>query len=212
MKPKRFEIGDSCLCWSLGDRISEEISSRVLGLYRAIKDDPSFVGTGILDLVPSYNALSVHFAPAHSDPQQIIKYVEDVIARRPGTDPGKTTGKHVEISVRYSGEDLGRVATLNGLTIQEVIQRHTAVRYTVAMIGFLPHFPYLIGLDSTLETPRRETPRTAVPAGAVAIGGAQTGIYPRESPGGWNILGFTDPECLIPIEPGDTIEFKEENG
>jgi KipI family sensor histidine kinase inhibitor len=76
------------------------------------------------------------------------------------------------------------------------------------MIGFRPHFPYLLGLDRSLTTPRLDSPRLKVPAGAVGIGGEQTGIYPETSPGGWNILGMTQPELLYPIEPGDTVVFK----
>ena len=86
---------------------------------------------------------------------------------------------------------------------------HTKAEYTVAMVGFLPHFPYLTGLDKKIETPRLDNPRTKVPKGSVAIGGAQTGIYPVESPGGWNLIGTTDPLLLVDIEPGDIVEFKE---
>ena len=89
-----------------------------------------------------------------------------------------------------------------------MIKRHTAVEYMVAMIGFRPHFPYLLGLDPSLVTPRLDTPRLKVPAGAVAIGAEQTGVYPEASPGGWNILGMTDPELLKAINPGDTIVFQ----
>ncbi len=100
------------------------------------------------------------------------------------------------------------MADLNGLDVATVIDLHAAAEYTVAMVGFQPHFPYLIGLDDRIATPRLDSPRTRVPAGTVAIGGAQTGIYPRQSPGGWNMIGTTDPSRLIPINPGDTVIFK----
>ena len=108
----------------------------------------------------------------------------------------------------YDGEDLSRVADHTGLSVPEIIASHTRPEYTVAMIGFLPHFPYLIGLPDELATPRLESPRKRVPAGSVAIGGAQTGIYPRESPGGWNIVGTTNPADLKRLKPGDTVIFR----
>ena len=80
----------------------------------------------------------------------------------------------------------------------------------VAMIGFRPHFPYLLGMDRRLATPRLDAPRLKVPAGAVAIGGEQTGVYPESSPGGWNIVGMTDPHLLPPVLPGDTIRFRRQ--
>ena len=99
------------------------------------------------------------------------------------------------------------MAELNGLQTDDVIRLHAGVLYPVAMIGFKPYFPYLIGLDPRLETPRLESPRTRVPAGSVAIGGAQTGIYPEESPGGWNLIGHMSPARLQVVLPGDTIIF-----
>jgi inhibitor of KinA len=122
--------------------------------------------------------------------------------------PPPLKGKDVILPVLYKGEDLARVADYCGLTEEDVIDRHSRGRYTVAMVGFKPYFPYLLGLDPKLETPRLDTPRVKIPAGAVAIGGAQTGVYPEESPGGWNLIGSTDPELLKQIEPGDTILMK----
>jgi KipI family sensor histidine kinase inhibitor len=115
--------------------------------------------------------------------------------------------KTVQIPVVYDGADLARVAEFTGMRPEDVIRLHAGVAYPVAMVGFKPYFPYLIGLDPRLETPRLESPRTRVPAGSVAIGGAQTGIYPEESPGGWNLIGRMAPERLQVILPGDTIIF-----
>lgn len=124
----------------------------------------------------------------------------------------------VAIPVCYGGEhgpDLAAVAGHARLAPGEVVRRHTAAEYTVAMLGFAPGFPYLLGLDAALHVPRRADPRTRVPAGSVAIGGAQTGIYPRELPGGWNLIGRTpqvlfdperDPPCLL--APGDRVRFR----
>ncbi|WIG55610.1 MAG: Allophanate hydrolase 2 subunit 1 [Rhodanobacteraceae bacterium] len=122
------------------------------------------------------------------------------------------------IPVCYGGDcgpDIDAIAEHAGLVRDEVIARHAAAEYTVAMLGFAPGFPYLLGLDAALHVPRRATPRTRVPAGSVAIGGAQTGIYPCELPGGWHLIGRTplalfdprrDPPCLL--APGDRVRFR----
>lgn len=208
-KPYRnYFLGDACLCWSLGNTIGRLTSLQVLFVYRRLKADKELSGLGVRDLVPSYTALAVH-ADTLSDWQEVRRVVDRCFDSLPvaETELLERTGRHI-LPVSYRGEDLPRVAKLHGLTVEEVIGRHTAVEYMVAMIGFRPHFPYLLGLDQSLVTPRLGTPRLKVPAGAVAIGGEQTGVYPEESPGGWNILGMTDPELLKPINPGDTIVFQ----
>ena len=208
-KPYRtYFLGDACLCWSLGDTIGRLTSLRILFVYRRLKADKELAKLGVRDLVPSYTALAVHAAPL-SDWQKVRRIVDRCFAALPAAEAElkERTARHI-LPVSYRGEDLPRVAKLSGLAVEEVIRRHTAVEYMVAMIGFRPHFPYLLGLDQSLVTPRLDTPRLKVPAGAVGIGGGQTGVYPEESPGGWNILGMTDPELLKPIDPGDTIVFK----
>lgn len=208
-KPYRtYFLGDACLCWSLGNTIGRLTSLQVLFVYRRLKAAKELSGLGVRDLVPSYTALAVH-ADTLSDWQNVRRVVDRYFASLPVTETEllERTVRHI-LPVSYRGEDLPRVAKLNGLAVEEVIGRHTAVEYMVAMIGFRPHFPYLLGLDQSLVTPRLGTPRLKVPAGAVAIGGEQTGVYPEESPGGWNILGMTDPELLKPINPGDTIVFQ----
>ncbi|MBT4089665.1 MAG: allophanate hydrolase subunit 1 [Deltaproteobacteria bacterium] len=214
MKTERYFIGDACLCWSFGDEISPEISGQVLSVFRSLNDKQVKTRFGIRDLAPSYNALAVYFDPATVSIKQFIQRIEKEIEHVLKGDKSKGKGPDEAINVHtlpvlYTGEDLERVADLNHLKVAEVIRLHQAPAYTVAMIGFQPHFPYLIGLDPRIETPRLDSPRTKVPLGSVAIGGAQTGIYPQESPGGWNIIGTTKPELLIHIEPGDTIIFKE---
>ena len=132
-----------------------------------------------------------------------------------GTAPA--AGRLVEIPVCYGGdfgEDLGFVAAHGGLTEEEVIRIHSGRDYRIYMLGFLPGFPYLGGLDSRLFTPRLSAPRVKIPAGSVGIGGEQTGIYPLESPGGWQLIGRTpltlfSPERggALPYKPGDRIRF-----
>lgn len=147
---------------------------------------------------------------------------EGAIARAEAgvTDPGYNDdiGRFVEIPVCYDGEfgpDLADVARHTGLSVEEVIARHSAVEYRVHCLGFAPGFPYLGGLPPELATPRRATPRQGVPAGSVAIGGAQTGIYPQSSPGGWNVIGRTplrlfdaDREPPALLKAGDRVRFR----
>jgi KipI family sensor histidine kinase inhibitor len=132
---------------------------------------------------------------------------------------GPTAATLHEISLVYDGEDLAELAGRHDLGVGEVIERHCAPIYEVAMLGFSPGFPYLTGLDPKLCTPRRATPRAKVPAGSVAIGGSHTGIYSIESPGGWHLVGTTavrvfdparrepDDEAMFLLRAGDRVKF-----
>jgi KipI family sensor histidine kinase inhibitor len=121
-------------------------------------------------------------------------------------------GKLVEVPVRYDGPDLAEVARLTG--IDDVVALHTAAEYTVAFVGFAPGFAYLLGGDERLAVPRLDTPRERVPAGSVAVAGPYSAVYPRESPGGWRLLGRTELGLFDPagdrpalLEPGDRVRF-----
>lgn len=211
---KEYFIGDDCLCWSLGDSLDPLISRKVLYLYRRLLSEGRRDIAGIRDVVPAYKGVSVYFDPAGENPRNLVdrlrQLVIDSLARY---DEGQTPiGKSLTIPVVYDGEDLEKVALSHGLTIPQVIRKHTKPRYLVAMIGFRPHFPYLLGLDPHLATPRLDRPRISVRAGSIGIGGAQTGIYPEDSPGGWNIIGHTRAELTRDIDPGDTIIFEEVRG
>jgi KipI family sensor histidine kinase inhibitor len=201
-------IGDACVSLVFGDNISLSNSRKVLTAYHQLKGSRLLSELGIHDLVPTYRSLAVHFE-AGQDPSTVGKTLVESLARGAvlAGDAMALPAKTVEIPVVYDGADLARVAEFNGLQPGDVIRLHAGVAYPVAMVGFKPYFPYLIGLDPRLETPRLESPRTRVPAGSVAIGGAQTGIYPEESPGGWNLIGRMAPERLQVILPGDTIIF-----
>lgn len=213
-RQKKYFMGESAICWSLGDAISSAGSARVLRVHRALKKLQREAKLDVLDVVPSYNSVAVYFNPISVDIQQIQDHVQAVIddddrtAAAKGSTP-EILGKRTVLPVQYDGEDIERVAAHTGLSWKDVISLHVNATYSVAMIGFLPHFPYLIGLNQKLITPRLDKPRTHVPAGSVAIGGNQTGVYPCASPGGWNILGTTDPALLVHIEPGDYIVFRE---
>ncbi|NQU65308.1 MAG: carboxyltransferase domain-containing protein, partial [SAR324 cluster bacterium] len=157
MKTERYFIGDACLCWSFGDQINEQISGQVLSVFRALNDKQLKTRFGIRDLAPSYNAIAVYFDPATVVITQFMQQVEQEIERvlkRSETKGAGTDGsiKVHTLPVIYTGEDLERVAELNQLNVTEVIRLHQVPRYTVAMIGFQPHFPYLIGLDPRLVT------------------------------------------------------------
>ncbi len=204
-----YFIGDACLCWQLGDRIDRLTSLRVLWAYRRLRRDPELRRLGVRDVVPSYTALAAHAQPL-CDWEAVRAAVDACLAGAPSDEAALAVqgARRYALPVVYNGEDLARVAELAGLSAEEVVKRHTAPEYLVAMIGFRPHFPYLLGLDKGLVAPRLDSPRLAVPAGAVGVAGEQTGIYPETSPGGWNILGMTRPELLYDIEPGDTVVFE----
>lgn len=202
-------IGESCLLWRLGRGVSTANAARVHRLYRRVERERSSGRLDVRDVVPAYDSLAVHFDPLSTDAADLRQKVEACLrAIDDEPDAADDLQEATTLPVRYGGPDLPRVAAHAGLDIAEVIERHTRPTYTVAAIGFMPHFPYLLGLDPALATPRLESPRVRVPAGGVAIGGDQAGVYPTESPGGWNLIGTTDPDGLLPLRPGDRLRFE----
>jgi KipI family sensor histidine kinase inhibitor len=199
-----YFIGDACLCWSFGKGIDPLVSAQVIKAYRFLKNKKL---PDVLDIVPSYDSLAVHFNPVKTDWEKLGYKISRLISETEIMPFEKNIHTNT-IPVVYDGEDLPGLALVKKLSVEEIIQIHTGVTYTVAMIGFRPHFPYLIGLDERIESPRLESPRLRVPAGSVGIGGKQTGIYPEESPGGWILIGRTSPKLLIPIRVGDKINFR----
>ena len=211
-------LGDAALLVELDGGVDAATNARVHDLARAIA---ARRGTWVRDIVPAYSSIAVFvdrdaFAADVDALAEAERWLCNVIAA-PTAGTARSEPRRVEIPVCYGGgdgPDLDRVADLAGLSPDEVIARHTSCDYTVAMLGFAPGFPYLLGLDPRLATPRLDTPRTQVPAGSVAIGGAQTGLYPRPGPGGWNLIGRTelvvfdagrDPPALL--APGDRVRF-----
>lgn len=169
---------------------------------------------GVLDIVPGYRTVLLVADPARLD---LVRLAEELPGWRLPT-AAAAAGRLVEVPVRYDGEDLARVAELTGMPVEEVVRRHAAAEYTVAFLGFVPGFPYLVGGDPALRVPRRETPRTMLPAGSVALADDLTGIYPRPTPGGWRLIGHTattlfdpaaDPPALL--APGDRVRFLRED-
>ena len=199
-------VGATGVLCTLGDAISEVTGRRVAALARA-----AMTLEGVAEVVPSYTSVLVRFDP-------LATTHEDISERLRGLDmdgEAQARPRVVEIPVRYGGEwgpDLAFVADHAGMTEAEVIALHSQRPYRIYMIGFLPGFPYLGGLDARLHTPRLDSPRTRIPAGSVGIGGQQTGVYPVESPGGWRIIGRTPMKLFDPDRPplygaGDMIRF-----
>ncbi len=212
-------LGETALIIRFGAGLDPAANQRVHAASALLREAAL---PGIVDLVPAYATLAIRYDPsAWSDAAgglptaNAIAAVRAVFAHPP---PQIAQAAHaIVIPVCYGGEfgpDLDALARHAALDVDEVVARHAAATYCVAMLGFAPGFPYLFGLDPALEMPRRASPRTRVPAGSVAIGGAQTGIYPSESPGGWQLIGRTpltlfdarrDPPSLL--APGDQVRF-----
>ncbi|MBY4206247.1 allophanate hydrolase subunit 1 [Rhodococcus sp. 05-2256-B2] len=163
----------------------------------------------VVDLVPAARTVLVIFDGA---PAPILEWVA---ALEPAVDDPTAASEAVTIPVSYDGADLDDVARLTGLSVAEVVAAHTQQTWTVAFGGFAPGFGYLVGTDTRLHVPRRNSPRTSVPAGAVGLAGEFSGIYPRSSPGGWQLIGRSDvtlwdsertPPALL--TPGTTVRFE----
>ena len=180
-------LGDSAVLVTLGTSIDREVSRRVHALTRELR---SAGLPGVLDVVPAYASLAVHYDPSAADGTELTASIQDLAASPAAVDASREQ-RLVIIPVTYDGADLDAVADACGMSTTDVVAKHSAVEYFVYMLGFAPGFAYLGDLDPTLHLPRRASPRTRVPAGAVAIAGAQTAVYPHESPGGWHLIGTT---------------------
>lgn len=194
---------DSGLLVELGDL------DEVLALYAELEEDPP---EGIIDMVPAASSLLLTVDPEHGDVERLGRAISSISV---GTHERSTSGE-VEIPVVYDGDDLAEVARLTGLDERGIIAAHTGQEWTVAFCGFAPGFGYMVGDDDRLHVPRRDNPRTRVPTGSVALGGEFASVYPRESPGGWQLIGHTDlemwdlerdpPALLV---PGRRVRFVE---
>ena len=203
---------DGSLLVSFGNAISPDVHQQVERLMNALADLPA----GIRNLHPAFASVLIDFDPRRQSHRELEALVRERMAAPPAAATRES--RLVEIPVCYGGAegpDLGEVARHAGLEPARVVELHAAVEYRVYFLGFSPGFPYLGGMPEALATPRLATPRKRVPTGSVAIGGAQTGIYPMESPGGWRLIGRTslplfdttkDPPALLRI--GDRVRFK----
>lgn len=211
-KPKIVPLGDAALLVQLGDEINVEINHRVQTLAALIDSAPL---DGVIETVPAYSTLLIHYDPLVLTDSQIRTWVRTKLVHMDETESRKP--RQIEVPLRYGGEygpDLESVAAYHGLHPADVIRIHSEKPYVIYMMGFTPGFPYMGKLHDAIATPRLETPRKHVPAGTVAIAGSQTGIYPVDSPGGWRLIGWTslqlfDPKSEPPFlfSPGDEVRF-----
>jgi KipI family sensor histidine kinase inhibitor len=182
---------------------------RVFALDRALKTAPI---EGIVETVPTYRSLLVHYDPLTLGFSELS---DRLLARLDQPDSADNPSRHWRVPVVYDGLDLDDVAKAHDMSSDELIRRHSAPRYEVAMIGFTPGFSYLRGLDPIIATPRRAQPRIVTPAGTISIGGAQAALQCLPGPSGWHLLGRTPVRTFDPrrdpvflIEPGDTVTFE----
>jgi KipI family sensor histidine kinase inhibitor len=182
----------------------------VLAYYAALLDDPP---AGVLDIVPAARTILLSVDPSVAE----VSDLEKTVRRLTPKHGKRAQGELLEIPVTYDGEDLADVATLLSCDVEELVHRHTSEEWTVAFCGFAPGFGYLTSAEGTWNVPRRSSPRTKVPAGSVALAGEFSGVYPRESPGGWQLIGRTsvrifdldrDPAALL--SPNTRVRFVEE--
>jgi KipI family sensor histidine kinase inhibitor len=206
-------MGDRSLLVELGEKISPDVNRRVQELMLRLQQARL---PGVREFAPGYRSLLVVFDPLTIAPAELKERITEVSARHGSA--GLPQAKLLSVPVFYGGDygpDLEWVAGHLGISTDEVIRLHTETMYRVYMIGFTPGYPYMGELPAALAVPRRSTPRTRVPKGSVGIAQRQTGIYSAESPGGWQIIGWTpielfDPTRQLPtlLEMGDKVKFE----
>lgn len=203
--------GDAAWVVEWPARIDPAVSARAV----ALADRARRVHPAVRDAVVGFCTTTVYFDPLQVDGDDLENTLHRLVSDLPESAP--TDGAQIDVDVCYGGEfgpDLADVAAWGGLSESEVIELHRTPTYRVYVVGFVPGFPYMASVDERLAIPRRSTPRMKVPAGSVALAAGQTGIYPRETPGGWHLIGRTrakpyDPSRANPFQfkPGDRVRF-----
>ena len=207
------QAGESALIVEFEERIDPDVNAQAIRCAEAIQ---AFCLAGVRDVVPTYRSVAVYFDPLRTDTEALVRGVEQAASSQP--PPVSSAAREpVRIPVCFGGElgpDLGAVAAFAGLTEDEVVRVHTSTTYRVFMLGFVAGFAYLGIVDRRIAAPRHSTPRVRVPIGSVGIAGMQTGIYPAETPGGWQLIGRTplkpfDPSRDDPflMKAGDSVQF-----
>jgi len=209
---KFLPLGDTALTVEFAESIDRDTNAQVLMLDARITHAEL---DGVIEAVPTFRSLTVHYDPSITSAMDLQAEIEELSSTKAAVQTRERTWR---IPVCYEGScapDLAEVAERLDLTINEVIEYHSSVRYFVYMIGFLPGLPYLGELPAEIDLPRRQHPRVRVPPGSVAIAAGLTTIYPYESPGGWHLLGRTpiplfslDLEPPSLLAPGDTVQFE----
>ena len=213
MKPTISPVGDCAISIDFGQVIDPKINRQIRQVIEQIK---VLQLDGIIELVPTYCALLVQYDAMVYSYSDICRILEPTL-QESVTDSANELVTIVEIPTVYGGEfgpDLGFVASYNHLSEAEVVSIHSGTDYLVYMLGFIPGFTYLGGMDPRIATPRLSSPRTLIPAGSVGIAGEQTGTYPSDSPGGWQIIGRTpvtmydmSKEQAALLQAGDYVRY-----
>ncbi len=215
---KIFPLSDSAITIDFGNVIDENINDIVMQLFQYCINNPFM---GMKEAMPAYASLTIFYdvfsvRKKYTSFKTAYAFVEDYLIKScENIGEGESFEKRtIEIPVAYDGEDLSYVADYHQISEVRVVELHTTPTYRVYMMGFLPGFAYMGGLDTRIATPRRATPRKKVPAGSVGIAGSQTGIYPSESPGGWQLIGRTELQLYTPnadeitlLKAGDLVKF-----
>ncbi len=205
-----YPVGDSAIAIELAKQINERVHENVMSLYKQLS---AAAIDGVVDIIPAYTTITIIYTKVTY--RHIQEQVEKHLSNCTKVELLK---RNIEIPVCYDssyGLDIEQLASQKKISVQQLIQMHSQKKYLVYMIGFLPGFPYMASVDEQLQTPRLKNPRTEVLAGSVGIAGEQTGIYPFDSPGGWNIIGRTPLYLFNPanekpalLQPGDEVSFK----
>lgn len=211
-RPRLLRCGDAAISVEFGEAIDPAVNARVLALDAALAAEPQ---AGLLETVPTYRSLLIHLDPLRTDFRALSERIL-ALSERPVAAGGKV--RRWRVPVVYGGDfgmDLDDLAARHGISAEALVARHAAATYVVAMIGFMPGFAYLSGLDPSLATPRRLEPRMKTPAQSVSIGGAQGAISTVEGPSGWHMIGRTPARGFMPgrdpvftYAPGDEIRFE----
>lgn len=207
--------GETGLVVEFGNEISPEINTKIKRLVDFFDHRNEI---GIIEILPTYRSLLISYNPLEISTERLLEMIEQAFEISETSDSKNSFREIVEIPVFYGGElgpDLAFVAKHNQLSPEEVINIHSSDEYLIYMIGFTPGFPYVGGMSEQIATPRLQIPRTRIPAGSVGIAANQTGIYPVESPGGWQLIGRT-PLCLFDyrkenpflLDAGHYLSFK----
>jgi len=202
-EPRFLKAGESCVVIEFADEINRAANDAVMNLRHSLENGGKLQ---IIECLPTYRSLAVYFDPLKVSCDNVIEGIKRELDHLSGQDGH--THKEISIPVCYGGEygpDIKNVAEHAGITEEEVIRRHSARVCHCYMIGFVPGFAYLGGMDESIATPRLANPRTVIKGGSVGIAGKQTGIYPIDSPGGWQLIGRTPLRLFTPEAERPTL-------